>query len=149
MPYSSFYACGNLADTVYRYRTKGASLPTTAVSAPASAIMKWRKQTAECCLLPSDGPPFYHPQQPPFLFGTDRAVPSFILTVWFRLPFPGSKRGWWGRKDERRWHFDSSFFTVMSKTALSSLRLCSPWPFLYRATRRKEIVSSALPSGTD
>lgn len=46
------------------------------------------------------------------------AVSSFILTVWFRSPFPGSREGWQGRED-KRWQFDSFFFTVMNQTALS------------------------------
>lgn len=39
--------------------------------------------------------------QPLVLFCTDCAVPSFILTVWFQLPFPGSEKGWGGREGGR------------------------------------------------
>lgn len=126
---------------------KGVHLPTRAVQTPASVIMKLRKQAAECCLSPLDGAAFFfnHPPQPPFLFSTNHAVSSFILTVWFKLPFPGSRKGWQSRKDERRWCFDSSFFTIMSNSAFSSPAPARRGLFFIEPHEGK-IASWALPS---
>lgn len=86
-----------------------------------------------------------HPPQPPFLFSTNHAVSSFILTVWFKLPFPGSRKGWQSRKDERRWCFDSSFFTIMSNGAFSSPAPARRGLFFIEPHEGK-IASWALPS---
>lgn len=88
---------------------------------------------------------FNHPPQPPFLFSTNHAVSSFILTVWFKLPFPGSRKGWQSRKDERRWCFDSSFFTIMSNSAFSSPAPAHRGLFFIEPHEGK-IASWALPS---